>query len=443
MKKILNKISIVFLAGAIALSITSCNKEYVNPSAGSVPSVTTSVDALMNLCAGMQRRFTVGRQSPLYNAPIGGAYAVYGLNTLNAGNLTEAALQAGKGAVQPGNSAVTQLWAQCLLLKTEAETVLDNLGVATDAGDKVGLKAYGSIYYALSLGTLAQFYEQIPLTKGLNATFSPRIDAIQKAITVLESVDADLATTNPSTKFLGRVPAGIDVKNAVKALLARYYNMHSMATGTYNAASGNKAITFAGAASTTVKSEFRFSAATPNPLGEQNVTVNVYGAIDSTLGLRNGLAPMPAANDPRIGFYISKVGGIYPMKGFATLITTAYPVYLPGEMSLIVAENYARQSNFPAAKTALDVVRTKTTDAYGIGAAQPAYAGTLDAASLLTDIYKQRRIELFMSGMELEDARRFARPAPNTTNEERNRTFYPYPFTERDNNTNTPADPAI
>jgi starch-binding outer membrane protein, SusD/RagB family len=443
MKKIFNKISIITLITGIAVSITSCNKEYVNPSAGSVPSVTTNVDALMNLCAGMQRRFTVGRQSPLYNAPIGGAYAVFGLNTLNAGNLTEAALQAGKGAVQPGNSTVTQLWGQCLLLKTEAETVLDNLGIATDAGDKVGLKAYASIFYALSLGTLAQFYEQIPLTKGLNATFSPRIDAIQKAITVLESADADLAATSPSAKFLGKVPAGIDAKNTVKALLARYYNMQSMATGTYNAVSGNKAIAFAGAASVTIKSEFRFSAATPNPLGEQNVTVNVYGAIDSTLGLRNGLAPVPASTDPRIGFYISKVGGIYPMKGFAAILTTSYPVYLPGEMSLIIAENYARQSNFTGAKTALDAVRTKITDAFGIGAAQPAYSGTMDEASLLAEIYKQRRIELFMSGMELEDARRFARPAPNAANEERNRTFYPYPFSERDNNTNTPADPAI
>lgn len=443
MKKVFNKITVILFTAALTISIASCNKEYVNPSAGSVPSVTTNVDALMNLCAGLQRRFTIGRQSPLYNAPIGGAFAVYGLNTLNAGNLTEAALQAGKGAVQPGNSTVTQLWGQCLLLKTEAETVLDNLSIATDAGDKVGLKAYASIFYALSLGTLAQFYEQIPLTKGLNATFSPRIDAIQKAITVLESIDADLATTNPSTKFLAKVPAGIDVKNTVKALLARYYNMHSMATGTYNAASGNKAIAFAGAASVTVKSEFRFTATTTNPLGEQNVTVNVYGAIDSTLGLKNGLAPMPAATDPRIGFYISKVGGNYPIKGFAAIITTAYPVYLPGEMSLIIAENYARQSNFLAAKTALDAVRTKTTDIYGIGAAQTAYSGTMDAASLLTDIYKQRRLELFMSGMELEDARRFARPAPNSATEERNRTFYPYPFTERDNNTNTPADPAI
>jgi hypothetical protein len=217
-----------------------------------------------------------------------------------------------------------------------------------------------------------------------------------------------------------------------------------MITGTYNAASGAKALTYAAAASQTIKSEFRFTATTTNPIGEQNFSVNVFGAIDSTLGLKNGLAPVPAASDPRVGFYISKTGPTtYPLKAFALNTTASYPVYLPGEMSLIIAENYARQSMFAQSKTALDAVRTKTTDIYGIGAAQPAYSGALAMPDLLQDIYKQRRLEMFLSGQELEDSRRFNRPAPNAPNEERNRTFFPYPSIERDNNTNTPADPAI
>lgn len=435
----------LLLASFVCLfTTTSCNKEYINPSAASGPSVTGSVDGLMNLSAGLQRRFTIGRQSPLYTAPIGGAYSVYALRTLNVGNTAEAELEAGKGAVTQANSIVTQLWAQCLLTKAEAETILDNLNVAVDPADRVGLKAYASIFYALSMGTLCQFFEKIPLVKENNAAFSNRIDVMQKVITVLESADADLTTTTPSAKFISRVPAGIDVKNTVKALLARYYNIHSMMTGTYNNVSGNKAITFATAASSTIKSEFRFSASTPNPLGEWNLTVNVFGAIDSTLGLRNGLAPVPASSDPRIGFYISRTGPTtFPLKAFALNLTASYPVYLPGEMSLIIAENHARQSAFPASKTALDAVLTKTNDIYGVNAAQPAYSGPLTATALLTEIYRQRRIELFLSGQELEDSRRFARPAPNAASEERNRTFYPYPQTERDNNTNTPADPAI
>ncbi|MGN6510586.1 MAG: RagB/SusD family nutrient uptake outer membrane protein, partial [Chitinophaga sp.] len=209
-------------------------------------------------------------------------------------------------------------------------------------------------------------------------------------------------------------------------------------------ASGDKALTFAAAASRTDKSEFQFSTLTTNPLGEWNFTVNVFGAIDSTLGLRNGLAPQPAATDPRVGFYISRTDATtFPLKAFALNTTASYPVYLPGEMDLIAAENYARQNLLPQAKTSLDAVRTKTTDIYGIGASQPAYSGPMTQAALLTDIYKQRRLEMFLCGQELEDSRRFGRPGPNQPGEERNRNFYPYPLIERDNNPATPDDPAI
>jgi len=57
---------------------------------------------------------------------------------------------------------------------------------------------------------------------------------------------------------------------------------------------------------------------------------------------------------------------------------------------------------------------------------------------LLDEIYRQRSIELFMSGLKLEDMRRFNRP-----NSERKRNLMPYPLRERDNNPNTPPDPAF
>ncbi len=441
--KIINIQKLVAALLLVSMVAPSCKKEFTDPSSASGPNVTTNVDALMNLAAGLQRRFTIGRQSPLYNAPVGGEYAVYALRTLNAGNTAETEVETGKGGLTGANSIVSQLWGQCLFTKGEAETILNNLGVAIDPADKAGLKAYASIFYALSVGTMAQFFEKMPLTSTNNATFNTRTEALQKVIQLLESADADLAATSPSAKFISKVPAGIDIKNTVKALLARYYNMLSMAAGTYDAVAGGKALTNAAAASQTVKSEFRFSAATPNPLGEWNITQNVFGAVDSTIGLRNGLAPVPAATDSRIGFYISRSGSIYPLKAFALNQTASYPVYLPGEMSLIIAENQARQSQFGPAKAALDAVLTKTTDIFGVNAAQPAYSGALTQAALLNVIYQQRRIELFMSGMELEDSRRFGRPAPNTAGEERNRNFYPYPLNERNNNTNTPADPAI
>jgi hypothetical protein len=439
-KKILFASTLILLGG---VSITSCNKEYIDSSKPSYDVITKDVTGLMNIAAGLQRRYSIGRQSPLYNATVGAAYAVYIPKTPNSGNASELELEGGGAGLPYTNSMVTGLWRESLLLKSEAEAILNNLSVAGDAQDRVGLKGYASIFYALGVGTVCQFFEQVPLETQLNAPFVSRATALSKVITILESADADLATTTPSSRFLAKIPAGIDIKNTVKALLARYYNMQSMATGTYNTVSGNKAITFATAASSTSKSEFRFTGAAQNPIGVFSAAGSVYILPDSALGMKNGLAPSPLSSDPRIGFYISKPSTTIILKGFVAATTTSFPVYLPGEMQLIIAENHARQNAFIPCQTALNLVRQKTTDLYGVNANQPAYSGTVDQTSLLSDIYKQRRVELFFSGMEIEDSRRFNRPAPGTATQERNRNFYPYPRDERDNNTNTPPDPAI
>jgi hypothetical protein len=60
----------------------------------------------------------------------------------------------------------------------------------------------------------------------------------------------------------------------------------------------------------------------------------------------------------------------------------------------------------------------------------------------LNEIYKNRRIELYLSGLSLEDSRRFGRPGATEPNAERNRNYYPYTNAERDNNTNTPSNPS-
>jgi starch-binding outer membrane protein, SusD/RagB family len=456
MKKIFNKKNIVLalLSVSVIGTFTSCNKDYINPSTASTGNVTQNTDALINLAIGLQRRYTFGRQSPCYNFPVAGGYSVFALRTTNTGNLAETELEGGRQAVSNVNAMVSSLWSQLMFGKNESEILLSGVNVATDPGDKVGLKAYGSIFYALNVGGALQFYEKLPIVTQANATFNSREEVLNKVIQILESADADLATTNPSAKFLSRVPAGMDAKNTVKALLARYYNMLSMVSGTYNSTAGAKAIANAAAVNLTVKSEFRFSALTLSSFGDLASGGNVFAAVDSSLGLRNGLAPVPAATDPRVGYYIRNAGGVLLMKGFGLSGITAMPVYLPGEMGLIVAECNARAgaANLAASKTALDAVRTKTTDAFGIGASQPAYSGPLTTIDLLNDIYKQRRLELFLSGMELEDSRRFARNAPNAPTSpatpivataERNRfNYYPYPITERNNNTNTPNDPS-
>jgi starch-binding outer membrane protein, SusD/RagB family len=168
-------------------------------------------------------------------------------------------------------------------------------------------------------------------------------------------------------------------------------------------------------------------------------TNNVVQPKDSTLGLVPALAP--SLTDGRVLFYTSinpTVAPRYRINGFGNGVATAIPVYLPGEITLIKAECYARTNDSSNSKTFLNAVITKTAaaDPFGVGANQPAINSFGSYAALLDEIYKQRCIELFMSGQKLEDMRRFARP---TT--ERKRNLMPYPLRERDNNPNTPADP--
>ena len=114
-------------------------------------------------------------------------------------------------------------------------------------------------------------------------------------------------------------------------------------------------------------------------------------------------------------------------------------------MLLIQAEAYARKNDLTNAVAQLNRVRAKTAvqDAFGLGAGLPAYTGANTADAILLDIYKNRLIELAFQGFRLEDSRRFNRPGAGAVGSERNRNFFPYPRTERDNNSNTPADPAL
>jgi hypothetical protein len=60
----------------------------------------------------------------------------------------------------------------------------------------------------------------------------------------------------------------------------------------------------------------------------------------------------------------------------------------------------------------LNKVVTKNNDIYGVNANQTS-AAPATIPELLDQIYRHRSIELFMSGLKLEDMRRFGRPNPN------------------------------
>ena len=422
----------------VLLTQNACREEYLNPSIATEQQVINSTDGLITLANGLAYRYTFGRLGVIYNAVAAGGLTTRELRVLNAGNTDEQNLELGIQNVTGGNAVVRNLWATSQIVRSNADVILANASrVIQDPGTRSGVIAYASIYKALALGTLAQFFEQTPITTGTNAQFVPRAQALQQAITQLEAAATLVAATAPSASFNQAIAPGIDIPNTLQALIARY----ALFAGDYD-----KAIAAAGRVDLTKRSFFSFDDNTRNPVFETAFSnINVFAPQNATLGLTGELAPNPA--DRRLSFYLrsNPTASQNLGTGFYTANNAPIPVYLPGEMLLIRAEAYARKGDLANAVTELNKVLTKTTDAWGLGAGLPAYSGPQTAQAILTEIYRNRLIELAFQGFRLEDSRRFNRPGPGTTpatNAERTRNFLPYPFTERDNNTNTPPDPA-
>jgi len=432
----MKKISL--LAVLLALSLGSCNKEYLNPSSATQNQVVTSSDGLLTLCNGLQARYsTNGLLSVLYNAVAAGGLSTRELTILNVGNIEEYNVSLGAGNVTNANGVVHNLWTQANLVKANADLVLANAGNAPEAGTRSGIVAYASIFRALSIGTLAQFFEQVPLTVQENAAFVPRVQALQNAVAQLEAAAAQLAATPVSADFNAKIVPGLDLPNTIQALIARY----SLQAGDYD-----KALAAAGRVDLTKRSVFNFDDNTRNPLFEVAFgNKNVFEPFNATLGLTGALAPNPA--DRRLAFFLrtNPTATQNLGTGFYTANNAPIPVYVPGEMLLIRAEAYARKADVPNAITELNRVLTKNaaTDAVGLGAALPTYAGPQTAADVLVEILRNRSIELAFQGFRLDDSRRFDRPGPGAAGAERNRNFYPYPRVERENNPSTPVDPLL
>ncbi len=414
-----------------AVIAVSCKKDYTDPNTAGEEEVFNSVKGLTGVTVGLQRVYTLGRASSLYNTITVDGLLTNELFVVNTGNTEEVLLGLGGTSVDPANAVIGTFWSSNNKVIYDANKVILNAANLADKNYASGLIAYASIFKALSIGNLAQNWEKVPDTIGLNVSFISNVDGYKKAVAVLNNALTTIAANPISASYIANVPAGIDIVNTLNALKARY----SLFAGDYPSA-----LSAASAVDLSKKSVFSFDGLSLNPVFEiATSTNNVVQVKDSALGLPAAIAP--GLTDGRVPFYTSINPTIAPrfrIKGFFDAVPTAIPVYLPGEMQLIKAEVYARQNDSTNSKIFLNAVVTKTTDPFGVAANQPAITSFGSYANLLTEIYRQRSIELYMSGLRLEDMRRFNRPIS-----ERKRSYLPYPFRERDNNPNTPADPAF
>lgn len=416
---------------AFASLLISCNEDYLDPTKPSQELVFGSREGIIGAANGLQQLWSVDRTSPVYNTITGNGFTTKELRLINAGNVDEGELSVGGEVLSTKNAVVNNLWSQCLVIKSESQKVIDNIDVLTAETERSSVLVHATLFKAMALTTLVQYFQSVPLKTAKNATFDSRTDVLNEAIKILKATEPllDKATGAPG------LVSTINYKNTVYALLARTYLM----VGDYD-----NAIAYATKVDLAVKSVFAFDQISPNPIAYVSITTNnVFQPIDLTLGLPTALAP--ASSDGRLSFYIKPGSNPTLATGFFDSNIKPIPAYLPGEMTLIVAESYARKDNLPQAVIELNKVLTKTAaaDTYGIGANLAPYTGALTKPAILTEIYRNRCIEMYMSSLKFEDSRRFERPAAGTPGAERNRNWYPYPDSERNNNSNTPADPTI
>lgn len=442
MKKLFKQ-SIFLLALAV---FSGCKMDIVNPNGPTDAQVVSTREGLITYSIGMKQNYAASAFESLAITTGGTTREVKGIATFT--NVLE--IEAGGSALPTFNGNVLGVWLRMNRVMGMADDIIASAPtvLATDNAMRSGVVAHAHLFKAMAIGGLATAFEQVPTqtNKAGGVTFVPRQQGLLKAIELLEQAAALLAANAPSTEFNTRVlGANFNLLNCINAYLARY----NMMAGRYA-----QAIAAANLVPLSSASQFNYDGAqTVNPLFNQLRVVNSFSPRDN-FGLPAGMFD---AADGRLAFYFqgspvtSGSDVLRTIRGFAQANSSPIPVYLPDEMRLIKAEAILRSGgSVTDALVEINAVRQQSSgDVFGVHANLPAYSGSILVPDLLLEVYKQRCAELYLSGLRLEDSRRFGRTAPPNnvnpvpTSFERNRNFYPYPDQERLNNTNTPADPAI
>lgn len=321
-------------------------------------------------------------------------------------------------------------WAAAYRVKKLADDLEEAVpGANLRAGTRSGIVALAKTFEAMAFGVLATLFTDAPIDAGIdnpNAAFSPRADVLAEAISLLESARSDLSATAPSEEFLNDVQApGFNLAPTIDALLARYRLMAGDYAGAATAAGRVNG-----------RSAFQFAAADPNPIfSTMYNSGNAY-----QLRARQEVRLNAEAGDQRVAYWVEAAsiqGANRTLDDLARYRAAGatFPIFQPDEMKLIRAEAAARNNDLATARTLINEVRTQcpanATDEPA--ACLPALgAGALATqTAVLTEILRQRRYELYLQGLRIDDLRRF--------NAQRKYDYLPLPQSECDRNQSAPC----
>jgi hypothetical protein len=423
-------------AAVAAAALGACSLDLKNPNSPTEAEITSSVSNVIGLATGLQGRFATSYFNFAYMA---------GLVTDEFGAGSAALISisdAEQGAVPSGTAVSDNVFNSIYRTVRTANELLvrsDSLSEQIEPGTRSGLRALAFTLKAEALGEALQSYQTIPIeTYGVAApTYVGRTESVPVVRALLDSAAATLQETPPSTLFNTTIlTPGVSLPNVIQLFRARYARIANddaaaLAAANAVARSGPGALsllTFSGAGV------------------DVNPYANVTGGTEAIAPRRQWRLSM-APQDRRDDYFVLPSTTLTGRLSTTLLDTwsrysdprSPLPVYLPDEALLIKAEALANQGQLAAAQAALDSVRTDCTGDDPL-ACLPALTAPLDRAQLLSEIYVQRRYELFATGLRWEDARRrsairgpTAAPAVPVDGQ---RCWLPYAVGERNGNPN-------
>jgi hypothetical protein len=383
-----------------------------NPNSPTQETALSSIDGVVATELGMQDQFAASVLSYV-RAP---ALITDEWGTASKALAADQSLYTGD-AIDPSYGVVSDPYYNTYRVARTADAIINTvpkLG-GLSAGFAAGLTANAKLFKAMALGMAAQQYARLPIDADVaGATPVDRAQVFTEVIRLLESARSDLANVSDAdlAGFTSRaVSPGVDVRNTIDAMLARYY----LISGQYQ-----NAFDAAGRVNLSKTSLLTYPGSEINPIYNYSVVAGYVAPLRSwAQGAEPGdkrvpfwtdtLATPPAGNPPTLQ--------LVPFNMFGHR-NDPYPLYVPGEMRLIQAEALMRLPNAAASlQQAIDLInqeRAEGTSAVPAPANTPgAQLGPVTIATLdtpdkvLAQIAHERRYELFSQGLRWEDIRRF------------------------------------
>ena len=388
---------------AIALAAASCNLDLDNPNSPTETEVITDIDGLFGLAIGMQAQYAFTIDDYLATSSL--VTDEWGTRSLAL--ISYISLFTGQN-FESGFDVVSTPYSRSYQTIKSANTILANVGgVELGPALQAGMTSVAKLFKSMALGMLISQYEEVPITiTPTGGAVKPRAEVLDTLLMLLESARADITpfTDAELAPFRTRALAtGVDLRNTINAMLARYYLMD----GQYaNAIAASDLVNLG------VLSTLTYPTPTRNPVENLALQLRYVAGLKSFVDQAQPgdqrpaywldvVAAGPAANPPDTV--------LRNLRKYS-LPNEPFPLYLPDEMRLIKAEALTRLGQFPEAAALVNAVHTQTTSAVDeprAGFLTPIPLTSLDTeAELLDAIAYERRYELYEQGLRWEDTRR-------------------------------------